>query len=140
MCFLSVALWLISEVCPVPCSTHSVCVAGRCQCEEGWEGTTCDKQACHPTCEEHGECRDGQCVCQPGWEGEHCTIGMSKRVFVLYYITLLDNTVQKFGISKILLICFFVCFIRNGYLYTARMHILHYIILYNLLHLLWNVS
>lgn len=64
-----------SEVCPVPCSAHSVCVAGRCQCEEGWEGTTCDKQACHPICEEHGECRDGQCVCQPGWEGEHCTIG-----------------------------------------------------------------
>ncbi len=71
-------LLFISEVCPIPCSAHSVCVAGRCQCEEGWEGTTCDKQACHPICEEHGECRDGQCVCQPGWEGEHCTIGMSE--------------------------------------------------------------
>ncbi|XP_055726034.1 teneurin-1 isoform X2 [Salvelinus fontinalis] len=63
-----------TEVCPVPCSAHSVCVGGKCQCEEGWEGPGCDLQACHPRCQEHGQCKNGQCECHPGWEGEHCSI------------------------------------------------------------------
>ncbi|XP_062341689.1 teneurin-1 isoform X1 [Osmerus eperlanus] len=63
-----------TELCPVPCSPHSVCVSGRCQCPEGWEGPGCEQQACDPRCQDHGQCRGGRCECLQGWEGDSCSI------------------------------------------------------------------
>uniref|UniRef100_A0A6I8R6T6 Teneurin-3 n=1 Tax=Xenopus tropicalis TaxID=8364 RepID=A0A6I8R6T6_XENTR len=63
-----------TEICPVDCGTHGVCMGGACRCEEGWTGPSCNQRACHPRCLEHGTCKDGKCECNQGWNGEHCNI------------------------------------------------------------------
>ncbi|KAM9329353.1 teneurin-3 isoform 9-T9 [Gastrophryne carolinensis] len=63
-----------TEICPVDCGSHGVCMGGSCRCEEGWTGPSCNQRACHPRCLEHGTCKDGKCECNQGWNGEHCTI------------------------------------------------------------------
>ncbi|XP_073499599.1 teneurin-3 isoform X15 [Phyllobates terribilis] len=63
-----------TEICPVDCGSHGVCMGGSCRCEDGWTGPSCNQRACHPRCLEHGTCKDGKCECNQGWNGEHCTI------------------------------------------------------------------
>nr|XP_032813608.1 teneurin-3-like isoform X2 [Petromyzon marinus] len=63
-----------TELCPVDCGAHGVCIGGSCHCQEGWGGETCDQKACHRHCAEHGACRDGKCECSQGWNGEHCSV------------------------------------------------------------------
>ncbi|XP_041373396.1 cell death abnormality protein 1-like [Gigantopelta aegis] len=57
---------------------------GRCQCETGWDGSTCTFCAdgyWGQTCKKCGDCngsscnkRTGSCQCETGWAGSTCTI------------------------------------------------------------------
>jgi hypothetical protein len=70
--------------CPDPsCSGHGSCVAGKCYCKAGWQGTNCsavDQQVyqCLPGCSEHGsyDLEAGACVCDNYWAGPDCSQGM----------------------------------------------------------------
>eukprot|EP00824_Muranothrix_gubernata_P016585 TRINITY_DN34206_c0_g1_i1.p1 TRINITY_DN34206_c0_g1~~TRINITY_DN34206_c0_g1_i1.p1 ORF type:complete len:472 (+),score=92.97 TRINITY_DN34206_c0_g1_i1:212-1417(+) len=54
------------------CHEHGDCVDRMCQCEEGFFGSTCEKQYCPNDCGEHGTCVDDHCMCSEGWEGVAC--------------------------------------------------------------------
>ncbi|XP_035135484.3 tenascin-N [Callithrix jacchus] len=43
-----------------------------CHCQEGWEGTTCEQQACPWACSGHGRCVDGHCLCHEPYVGADC--------------------------------------------------------------------
>uniref|UniRef100_F6YMU7 Tenascin-N n=1 Tax=Callithrix jacchus TaxID=9483 RepID=F6YMU7_CALJA len=43
-----------------------------CHCQEGWEGTTCEQQACPGACSGHGRCVDGHCLCHEPYVGADC--------------------------------------------------------------------
>ncbi|XP_029307714.1 N-acetylglucosamine-1-phosphodiester alpha-N-acetylglucosaminidase-like isoform X2 [Cottoperca gobio] len=59
---------------PADCSGHGDCVAGRCRCQEDWQGAACDSLVCSPAaCGPHGVCTTNGCVCDAGWRGENCS-------------------------------------------------------------------
>uniref|UniRef100_A0A2K5EV52 Tenascin-N n=1 Tax=Aotus nancymaae TaxID=37293 RepID=A0A2K5EV52_AOTNA len=43
-----------------------------CHCQEGWEGTACEQQACPGACSGHGRCVDGRCLCHEPYMGADC--------------------------------------------------------------------
>ncbi|KAL9960883.1 hypothetical protein ACROYT_G034389 [Oculina patagonica] len=59
---------------------HGKCVKGFCECEDGWEGVTCEQKATcfnvnNCTSPTHGICqRTDQCRCHDGYIGRDCTI------------------------------------------------------------------
>ncbi|CAD6197402.1 unnamed protein product [Caenorhabditis auriculariae] len=64
-----------SNWCEVPdCNGRGVCGdEGKCRCEFGWTGDSCEKKACtHPTCNDRGVCVNGTCYCLDGWQGVDC--------------------------------------------------------------------
>lgn len=68
------------KISPAPClpvcdSQHGTCIAGKCDCDDGWNGETCQERQCHERCEEHGICSNGECVCSIGWNGDLCSFG-----------------------------------------------------------------
>ena len=65
----------------VNCGTQGTCNedTGKCDCNEGWEGTLCDSVIITSICDtincgENGICNEvtGMCDCQEGWEGTLC--------------------------------------------------------------------
>ena len=49
------------------------CVNAQCECEPGWGGHGCTKQAqCINNCTGRGRCVNGACDCFPGFEGSDC--------------------------------------------------------------------
>jgi len=65
--------------CPNSCSGQGQCVAGTCQCNDGWTGASCSQQVCTgtPQCSGKGQCvatAAGQaCACSPGFYGPDCS-------------------------------------------------------------------
>ncbi|XP_028615669.1 tenascin-N [Grammomys surdaster] len=43
-----------------------------CHCDQGWEGTDCERPSCPGACSGHGRCVDGQCVCDQPYVGVDC--------------------------------------------------------------------
>jgi len=74
------------QQCEPPCEPHGRCDTdtGRCNCDPGWLGDSCDERAevapetlapgCTPAlCGPHGVCGDdGLCRCESGWTGADC--------------------------------------------------------------------
>ncbi|XP_028327165.1 N-acetylglucosamine-1-phosphodiester alpha-N-acetylglucosaminidase [Gouania willdenowi] len=59
---------------PANCSGNGDCVDGRCHCQEGWRGPTCDTLVCQPpACGPHGLCAASGCICDAGWTGKNCS-------------------------------------------------------------------
>nr|XP_057909671.1 N-acetylglucosamine-1-phosphodiester alpha-N-acetylglucosaminidase isoform X2 [Doryrhamphus excisus] len=58
---------------PPDCSGHGQCVAGLCQCQEGWRGAACNFSTCQSSCGAHGVCAASGCVCDAGWRGQNCS-------------------------------------------------------------------
>ena len=55
------------------CSGHGVWALGRCFCEPGFAGESCeDVIGCASDCSGNGVCLHGQCFCEPGFAGESC--------------------------------------------------------------------
>ena len=52
---------------------HGFSYQGKCLCEAGWEGETCEKESCDG-CSGHGKCLDRKCVCDESWGGSHCRV------------------------------------------------------------------
>ncbi|KAG7272002.1 hypothetical protein CRUP_012022 [Coryphaenoides rupestris] len=85
---------------PGDCGGHGECVEGVCRCQEGWQGTGCERLVCQPpACGAHGLCTSectqgfygdgcnqtcacanggscdpvhGRCACKPGFHGDRC--------------------------------------------------------------------
>ena len=62
--------------CADNCNNHGVCTNGKCYCQPGWSGDTCQNQAnanpCADNCSNHGVCKNGKCYCHPGFTGQNC--------------------------------------------------------------------
>ncbi len=58
-----------------PC-VHGKVIEGRCVCDRGWGGKSCEVRANRPLRPQikcvHGRVVDGRCVCDPGWAGRSC--------------------------------------------------------------------
>jgi hypothetical protein len=52
---------------------HGKCGIGRCICDRGWGGASCNKMTC-PDCKNCGTCTGSSniCTCPPMWEGPTC--------------------------------------------------------------------
>ena len=62
------------------CSAHGACQPSGfqnltyCQCDQGWEDSTCSTPTCQHTCV-HGTCiAPGTCSCESGWSGNDCDV------------------------------------------------------------------
>lgn len=74
---------LYAEDCLDPtCSGHGKCVAGKCYCKAGWQGTNCSEVnqqvfQCLPRCSDHGtyDLETGKCICHDFWTGSDCSQG-----------------------------------------------------------------
>lgn len=69
--------WCGKEECKAPCN-HGRCQRDtefpfepRCQCDEQWEGSTCNSKTCNPRCL-NGVCKQGKCQCALGYVGVGC--------------------------------------------------------------------
>lgn len=63
--------------CPNNCSSHGVCFAHQCVCENDWGGEDCSHRLCPDDCgksEGHGHCIQGKCVCRDGYSGYSCSL------------------------------------------------------------------
>lgn len=61
--------------CHIDCGEHGKCLVNdrnRCECEEGWSGTTCTKKTCSKFCQQCND--DGSCRCENGFLGRYCQI------------------------------------------------------------------
>ncbi|XP_035681636.1 fibropellin-1-like [Branchiostoma floridae] len=88
MCVEGANYYNMYALCILPtCARYNPCVHGTCMeafggytctCENGWEGTNCDRNVneCAPSPCLHGTCTDGvasyTCSCENGWMGHRC--------------------------------------------------------------------
>ena len=84
-------LWILySSLCSYDCNKHGTCDYGRCICDNGYWGKSCEyeycpgsfcyidldiftEQVCHH-CSNHGECIKKKCECEAGYTGDDCSI------------------------------------------------------------------
>jgi len=60
----------------VSCGTNGNCVAGACECSDGYTGEQCEIGPCaNVNCGDHGVCVAGACDCSDGYTGEECETG-----------------------------------------------------------------
>lgn len=63
--------------CPNQCNFNGICVNGFCQCNQGYQGTSCDSPSaiCPNNCggSLKGSCQNGACVCTPLFYGPDCS-------------------------------------------------------------------
>eukprot|EP01043_Picozoa_sp_COSAG02_P077659 COSAG02_NODE_17109_length_1027_cov_10.716595_1_plen_194_part_01 len=64
------------ECLRVDCGPHGSCSGGRCVCEGGYSGESCQiyDECFGVDCGPHGSCSGGRCVCEGGYSGESCQI------------------------------------------------------------------
>ncbi|XP_040840136.1 tenascin-N [Ochotona curzoniae] len=43
-----------------------------CRCDQGWEGSDCERPSCPGACSGHGRCEDGRCLCDAPYVGADC--------------------------------------------------------------------
>lgn len=86
--------------------SHGTCISGRCKCNQGWTGSTCDLLQCDQTCLLHGVCLEGTCLCNYGWNGNLCSFGK-----------LLSKTPFKF---KIAILNFFWKYLKKKFSYLKN--------------------
>uniref|UniRef100_A0A1I8H760 EGF-like domain-containing protein n=1 Tax=Macrostomum lignano TaxID=282301 RepID=A0A1I8H760_9PLAT len=55
------------------CSGRGRIVDGRCECDRGFSGDSCEFETCLVTCQ-HGDCVNGSCQCHLGWSGVRCQL------------------------------------------------------------------
>jgi len=73
------ALICVTAACPLDCKYalgQGHCVAGVCNCTEGWIGSSCSERACSSDCgasDGRGVCGNGVCYCSDIWTGANCT-------------------------------------------------------------------
>lgn len=72
---VSTVLCVHARRCGAGCGEHGVCGhSGRCECEHGWSGDTCERPHCEDEgCGPHGICTKKGCVCDAGWTGHNCS-------------------------------------------------------------------
>ena len=71
--------------CPNDCTGQGFCHNGRCFCEPGFAGVSCQNVDCGGTscqnngqaCSGHGTCLNGGCYCHPGYSGAKCEVAAS---------------------------------------------------------------
>jgi hypothetical protein len=83
--------WVINtKRCPDSCNSRGSCFFGKCKCNAGYYGSSCEKEQCKSSvcyydtdlfadencyhCSGNGMCIDKACACLPGWVGENCSI------------------------------------------------------------------
>lgn len=64
--------FLYYNKCTDNCSDNGKCVYGKCVCDSGYTGDTCDIKECKDNCSSSGNCVDGKCVCDDGYTGDTC--------------------------------------------------------------------
>ena len=63
----------LSSKCPENCWFHGKCHQDSCQCDFGYEGSTCSARTCDRSICDFGTCmNDGSCSCEVGYIGERC--------------------------------------------------------------------
>lgn len=63
----------LSDDCPENCNGNGVCELGRCKCNEGHYGESCQNPGCSPRCLVNGKCVDNiRCECNDGFWGKNC--------------------------------------------------------------------
>ena len=61
--------------CPQACNKRGLCLLGRCYCDLGFQGPSCEEKIdipCPNNCSGYGQCSFGKCFCQPGFAGPAC--------------------------------------------------------------------
>jgi hypothetical protein len=61
--------------CPQACNKRGLCLLGRCYCDLGFQGPSCEEKIdipCPDDCSGFGQCSFGKCFCQPGFAGAAC--------------------------------------------------------------------
>nr|CAB3264552.1 teneurin-3 [Phallusia mammillata] len=58
--------------CPNSCRGKGDCIAGRCHCFVGFQGSDCSQVSCSVHCRGNGVYAHGKCVCFSGWKGVDC--------------------------------------------------------------------
>jgi hypothetical protein len=66
-----------AQRCSPDCGEHGMCRRGKCWCEKGWTGPTCDREGDNPCdmgCFGNGRCDPETlvCTCNEGWKGIYC--------------------------------------------------------------------
>ncbi|CAJ1378902.1 unnamed protein product [Effrenium voratum] len=60
--------------CSSDCSQQGMCLAGKCLCNEGFYGETCEHRRCLNDCSGNGQCHAGQCRCSKNYGGQDCSL------------------------------------------------------------------
>ncbi|ESO82825.1 hypothetical protein LOTGIDRAFT_108840, partial [Lottia gigantea] len=60
--------------CNGGCSKQGTCNNGKCSCNDGFTGTTCEIPICLNNCSNNGDCISGKCSCYAGFKGEDCSL------------------------------------------------------------------
>ncbi|MBU1017758.1 hypothetical protein KKA33_01890 [Patescibacteria group bacterium] len=59
----------------VDCGSHGDCVDGVCDCDDGWQGDSCDEQnLCFGIECGNGDCVNGECACDDNYYGKTCGV------------------------------------------------------------------
>ena len=70
-----------NNYCPNSCGgvSNGICGTGRCNCQPGWGGPSCEKLSC-PICENGGNCTGSRsvCSCPFGYTGARCEQALCK--------------------------------------------------------------
>lgn len=59
--------------CRGDCSNQGMCLAGKCLCNNGFYGESCEHIRCLNDCSGNGQCLTGRCKCSASYGGEDCS-------------------------------------------------------------------
>jgi len=62
-----------SHPCRSDCSNQGMCLAGKCLCNNGFYGDSCEHRRCLNDCSGNGQCLTGRCKCSTNYGGEDCS-------------------------------------------------------------------
>jgi hypothetical protein len=71
----------INECDNINCGNNGKCVDGKCVCNQGYTGDSCQNKSITNKCDNincgnNGKCVDGKCVCNQGYTGNNCELSV----------------------------------------------------------------
>lgn len=61
------------RLCSGNCNARGICLVGKCVCQDGYHGESCEHQRCKNDCSGNGGCFQGRCTCVESFGGEDCS-------------------------------------------------------------------